>query len=65
MCSTTVVFSSHPILYPYYKDGYMLRYLSLQLVLVNAPRLLLTGKQGYDHYKLQVLVISAFHLPKQ
>lgn len=43
----------------------MLRYLSLQLVLVNAPRLLLTVEQGYDHYKLQVLVISDFHLPKQ
>lgn len=42
----------------------MLRYLSLKLLLVNAS-LLLTGEQGYDHYKLQVLVISAFHLPKQ
>lgn len=61
MCSTTVVFSSH---LTYYKDGSMLRYLSLQLLLVNAS-LLLTGEQGYDPYKLQVLVISAFHLPKQ
>lgn len=43
----------------------MLRYLSLQLVLVNAPRLLLIVEQGHDHYKLQVLVLSAFHLPKQ
>lgn len=43
----------------------MLRYLSLQLVLVNARRLLLTVEQGYEHYKLQVLVISVFHLPKQ
>lgn len=60
MCN--VLFSRYP---NYYKDGYMLRYLSLQLVLVTAPRLLLTGEQGYGHYKLQVLVISAFHLPKQ
>lgn len=43
----------------------MLRYLSLQLVLVNAPRLLLIVEKGYARYKLQVLVISDFHLPKQ